>query len=82
MERLKAILLSPAGMKIVNVLFFLTVLIRNNGLIIVAHLVWVLYLVVIIKNTADKTLKTVYRVMVIYAVVIIAANGYFLIHGN
>ena len=82
MERLKAILLSPAGMKIVNVLFFLTVLIRNNGFIIVAHLVWVLYLVITIRNTADKTLKAAYRVMVIYAVVIIAANGYFLIHGN
>ena len=83
MERIKAILFSATGMKIINVLFFLSAFIRNSGIIFAAYFVWVLYLVAAIRNTGDKTLKTAYLVMTIYAVMMIAVNGYFLwLHWN
>jgi len=78
-KKIKEILISENGMKIVNVLFFLSVCIRNSGIIFAAYIIWVAYLVFCIKHVQTKTVKIVYTVFIIFAVIMILLNGYFLI---
>lgn len=78
MKSVMKILYSEKGMKIVNILFLLSVPIRNRGIIMLALLCWIVYLVFCIKNTSSKMTKTVYKGFTIFASILLLANLYFL----
>ena len=44
MKEIKSILMSENGMKIVNALFLLSILIRNRGIIFAFYSCWIIYL--------------------------------------
>lgn len=79
MKKIREILISENGMKIVNLLFFLSAVIRNRGIIFAAYIIWIIYLVYCIKHVKTKPERIVYTVFLIYAVIMILINGYFLI---
>ena len=51
MDKLKKIIFSENGMKLVNLMFLLSMLVRNVGFIFVAYIFWIIYLVFCIKRT-------------------------------
>ena len=77
MKSVMKILYSEKGMKIVNILFLLSVPIRNRGIIMLALLCWIVYLVFCIKNTSSKMTKTVYKGFTIFASIMILINLFF-----
>lgn len=77
MKEIMKVLTSEKGMKVVNILFFLCALIRNRGIIMVACLCWIIYLVFCIKNTPDKMTKVIYKGFIVFASIILLANIYF-----
>ena len=79
MTKWKEIICSENGMKIVNGLFFLSLLIRNSVFIFCAYGLWLLFLAYSIRNTPSKGAKAVYALLSVYAVVMIGVNLYFLI---
>ena len=74
MVQFKEFAFSDRGMKVVNTIFFLSVFIRNQGLILAAYFAWIAYLAAGMKNTSSRAVKAVYSVFVFYAAVIIAVN--------
>ena len=74
MKGVMSLLYSEKGMKIVNILFLLSVLIRNRGLIMIAFLCWIVYLAFCIKNTSSNTPKIVYKVFTVFASIMLLAN--------
>ena len=80
-EKKKEILFSENGMKVVNTLFFLAMLFYWSGLLFVAYIVWICYLVFCIRNTESRGSKVVYSVFVGLAVVMIGVSLYGLIQG-
>ena len=56
-DRIKGELFSKNGMKIVNILFFLSIFIRNRVFIICSFTTWLIYLMFSIKHTTSKTMK-------------------------
>lgn len=80
MKKIKDILFSKKGMKIVNILFLLSMLIRNSGIIFIAYLVWIAYLAFGIKNTPSKAVKITNSVFIIFAATMIIANICFLLN--
>lgn len=81
MRKIKEILFSENGMKVVNTLFFLAMLFYWSGLLFVAYIVWICYLVFCIRNTESRGSKVVYSVFVGLAVVMIGVSLYGLIRG-
>ncbi len=79
MKQIKEILFSEKGMKIVNVLFILSLLIRNSGIILAAYLAWIAYLAFGIKTTQIKAVKVINSIFMTFAVIMIIANLYFLL---
>ena len=69
MRKIKEILFSENGMKVVNTLFFLAMFFYMSGLLFVAYIVWICYLVFCIRNTESRGSKVVYSVFVGLAVV-------------
>lgn len=74
MKKIKDILLSEKGMGIVNILLFLSVVIRNIGISFIACLVWIAYLALGIKNTQSKAVKIINSVFIVFAAAMIIAN--------
>ena len=74
MKGVMSLLYSEKGMKIVNILFLLSVLIRNRGLIMIAFLCWIVYLVFCIQHTSSNTTKIVYKVFTVFAYIMLLAN--------
>lgn len=74
MKQIKEILFSEKCMKLVNLLFILSLLIRNSGIIFAAYLVWIVYLAFGIKNTQFKAVKVTNSIFMIFAIIMIAAN--------
>ena len=72
-------LFSEKGMTIVNILFFLSLFFRNSGVIFVAYIVWILYLMNCIKKTNSQTAKITYSVFIVFASVMIVLNLYLLV---
>ena len=68
MKKIKSILMSENGMKIVNALFLLSILIRNRGIIFVFYSCW---------NTKSKAMQISWVVLITFAVVMICVNIYF-----
>ena len=81
MRKIKEVIFSENGMKAVNVLFFLTMFFYRGGLLFVAYIVWICYLVFCIRNTESRGSKVVYSVFVGLAVAMIGMNLYGLIRG-
>ena len=57
MKEIKSILMSENGMKIVNALFLLSILIRNRGIIFAFYSCWIIYLAYCIRNTKSKAMQ-------------------------
>lgn len=74
MKKIKDILLSEKGMGIVNILLFLSAVIRNSGISFIACLVWIAYLALGIKNTQSKAVKIINSVFIVFATAMIIAN--------
>lgn len=74
MKSVMRILYSEQGMKIVNILFLLPMLIRNRGIIMIAFLCWIVYLVFCIKHTSSKITKAVYKAFTVFASIMLLAN--------
>lgn len=78
-DRIKGELFSKNGMKIVNILFFLSIFIRNRVFIICSFTTWLIYLMFSIKHTTSKTMKVIYHLLSIYAIIIVVLNIYLAI---
>ena len=81
MKKLKEALFSEDGMRIVNGLFILSLVFARSGLIFIAHLIWIIYLVFCMKNSDSKASRIIYGALIGFASVLIAVNLYFLIKG-
>ena len=79
MKKIKEILFSERGMKIVNTLFFLSVIFYRSGLLFIAYIAWIVYLAFCIEHTDSKGSKIVYSTFIGVAVIIISLNLYFLL---
>ena len=79
MRKIKELIFSENGMKAVNTLFFLAMFFYSSGLLFVAYIVWICYLVFCIRNTESRGSKVVYSVFVGLAVVMIGVSLYGLI---
>lgn len=79
MEKIKQALFSENGMKIVNALFLLSMFIRNRGIILIAYVFWIIYLVYCIKNTSSITSRIIYKIFIVFAVVMVLVNVYLYI---
>lgn len=77
--QMKRFLTSDRGMQLVNALFFLTVLIRHNGMVIVAYGAWIVYLRYCISETASPVTRRIYKGFVVFASVMILLNLFFYI---
>ena len=81
MKKMKDILCSENGMKIVNALFLLSMIFYKSGLLFIAYIVWIAYLVFCVKHTDSKGSKIVYSVFIGIAAIMICLNLYFLLRG-
>ena len=82
MRKIKEILFSENGMKVVNTLLFLAMFFYMSGRMFVAYIVWICDLVFCIRNTESRGSKVVYSVFVGLAVVMIGVSLYGLIQGE
>ena len=74
MEKFKQLLFSENGIKIENMLFFLAFLAHNLVFLVVAYLVWILFLAFCIKKVASRTSRIIYGCFVAFAVVMVVLN--------
>lgn len=72
MVKARNALFSENGMRIVNVLFFISVVFRVT--IIPAYSLWIVYLLFCIKNSSSKASKAAYMVLIAYAAVMLLLN--------
>ena len=77
MKKIKSILMSENGMKIVNALFLLSILIRNRGIILAFYSCWIIYLAYCIRNTKSKAMQISWAMLIAFAAVMICVNIYF-----
>ena len=77
MKEIKSMLMSENGMKIVNALFLLSILIRNRGIVFAFYSCWIVYLAYCIRNTKSKAMQISCTVLIAFAVVMIFVNIYF-----
>ena len=77
MKEIKSILMSENGMKIVNELFLLSILIRNRGIILAFYSCWIIYLAYCIRNTKSNAMQISGAVLIAFAGVMICVNIYF-----
>ena len=78
MKKLKEVFFSERGMGLVNMLFFLSLLIRVGWLTVMTYLVWVAYLVFRIKHAESKASKIINTVFLVIAAVLACVNLYFI----
>ncbi len=81
MKKIKDILSSENGMRVVNGLFLFSLLFYKSGLIIIAYIAWILYLLFCIKNTKEKGSQIIYGSFIAVALIMIVLNLYFAIAG-
>lgn len=79
MSKFKKLLFSENGMKIVNVMFFLSLLIRNVGFIFIAYILWIIYLIFCIRNASSQSGKLIYKAFLGFAVIMVLLNIYFML---
>ena len=77
MQKIKNYLCSEKGMRFINVLFALSLLIRRSGIGLIAYLSWGVYLLYCIRCTEQKTMKIMYSILLAFAAAVIGLNFYF-----
>ncbi len=76
MQKIKNYLCSEKGMRFINVLFALSLLIRRSGIGLIAYLCWGVYLLYCIRCTEQKTMKIMYSILLAFAAAVIGQNIY------
>lgn len=76
MKKIKNYLCSEKGMRFINVLFALSLLIRRSGIGLIAYLCWGVYLLYCIRCTEQKTMKIMYSILLAFAAAVIGLNFY------
>ena len=76
MQKIKTFLRSEKGMRFINVLFALSLLIRRSGIGLIAYLCWGVYLLYCIRCTEQKTMKIMYSILLAFAAAVIGLNFY------
>ena len=76
MQTIKIYLCSEKGMRFINVLFALSLLIRRSGIGLIAYLCWGVYLLYCIRCTEQKTMKIMYSILLAFAAAVIGLNFY------
>lgn len=76
MQKIKNYLCSEKGMRFINVLFALSLLIRRSGIGLIAYLCWGVYLLYCIRCTEQKTMKIMYSILLAFAAAVIRLNIY------
>ena len=76
MQKIKTFLRSEKGMRFINVLFALSLLIRRSGIGLIAYLCWGVYLLYCIRCTEQKTMKIMYSNLLAFAAAVIGLNIY------
>ena len=76
MKIIKNYLCSEKGMRFINVLFALSLLIRRSGIGLIAYLCWGVYLLYCIRCTEQKTMKIIYSILLAFAAAVIGLNIY------
>ncbi len=76
MKKIKNYLCSEKGMRFINVLFALSLLIRRSGIGLIAYLCWGVYLLYCIRCTEQKTMKIMYSILLAFAAAVIRLNIY------
>lgn len=79
MKQFKEVFFSKNGMKLVNLLFLLSLFIRNSGIIFVAYFVWIAYLTFGIKMTKVKSVKIINSIFILFAASMIIVNMFLLL---
>lgn len=78
-DKIKSVFNSGKAMAVVNLLFLLSLLIPNRGIIFIACTAWIAYLVHSIRNTSSMVVKAANGIFIALAVFMIAVNLYFLL---
>ena len=81
MKKIKGRLFSEDGMKLVNALFFISLLFYRSGLMFAAYLAWIIYLSFCIKHAESKGRKVIFSVFIGVAAIMIGINLYFRLRG-
>ena len=76
MQKIKNYLCSEKGMRFINVLFALSLLIRRSGIGLIVYLCWGVYLLYCIRCTEQKTMKIMYSILLAFAAAVIGLNIY------
>lgn len=76
MKKIKNYLCSEKGMRFINVLFALSLLIRRSGIGLIAYLCWGVYLLYCIRCSEQKTMKIMYSILLAFAAAVIGLNFY------
>ena len=76
MQKIKNYLCSEKGMRFINVLFALSLLIRRSGIGLIAYLCWGVYVLYCIRCTEQKTMKIMYSILLAFAAAVIGLNIY------
>ena len=78
-EKIKTFLTSEKTMRAVNLLFLLSMLIPGAGIIYLAYLLWIAYLVYFIRRTPSRVIKIWHSILIILASGMILVNLYFML---
>lgn len=68
---------SDKGMKIINLVFLFSFLIRNGIFTVIAYLLWLIYLLFGISLNKSRAIKIFLSILSLYAAFVISANIYF-----
>ena len=79
MTRIMDTLCSENGMKIVNVLFFLSTVFTRTWLALLSCAAWIVWLSFCIRRTESRAVRTVYAVFIGIASIAIVLNLYFML---
>ncbi|MBC5708170.1 hypothetical protein [Hungatella hominis] len=78
-DKIKTALSSEKSMTVINLLFLLSLFIRNRGIIFIAYIAWIVFLICFIKKTSSKAVRAANGIFLIFAVAMIVINLYFMI---
>lgn len=78
-DKIKTALSSEKSMTVINLLFLLSLFIRNRGIIFIAYIAWIVFLICFIKKTSSRAVTAVNGIFLIFAAAMIVINLYFMI---
>lgn len=78
-DKIKTALSSEKSMTVINLLFLLSLFIRNRGIIFIAYIAWIVFLICFIKKTSSRDVRAVNGIFLIFAAAMIVINLYSMI---